>query len=43
MEDFFRKRPKALAVLNQLEKRLNGLSITAGMADHFLIDFKLKP
>jgi ubiquinone/menaquinone biosynthesis C-methylase UbiE len=43
MEGFFRKRPHLLSVMNHLEKRLNGLSITAGMADHFLIDFTRKP
>jgi len=42
MENFLTKRPGFLRRLDRLEKKLSRYSILSGMADHYLIDLKLK-
>lgn len=42
LENFLIKRPRFLRRLDRLEKKLNRFPILAGMADHYLIDLKLK-
>lgn len=43
LDTFFLRRKRLLMRLNKLEKRLFNHSLYPGMADHFLIDLKLKP
>jgi ubiquinone/menaquinone biosynthesis C-methylase UbiE len=43
LQTFFSKHKHFLARLNSLEKKLNSWSLFSGMADHYLIDLKLKP
>lgn len=40
LEPAFQNRPKALAILNTLEKRVGHFSLLADRADHYLIDLK---
>ncbi len=42
LQNFFSKRRRFLWRLNKMEKRLNTWSSLSGMADHYLIDLKLK-
>jgi ubiquinone/menaquinone biosynthesis C-methylase UbiE len=42
LQRFFSKHKRFLRILNSLEKKLNTWSALAGMADHYLIDLKLK-
>jgi ubiquinone/menaquinone biosynthesis C-methylase UbiE len=42
LEQYFSRRKRLLLRLNQLERRFEKLSLIAGLADHFLIDLKLK-
>lgn len=42
LEKFLIKRPILLRRLDRLEKKLNRFAILAGLADHYLIDLKLK-
>jgi ubiquinone/menaquinone biosynthesis C-methylase UbiE len=41
-EKFFIKKQRLLMRLNNIEKKLNRLSLYPGMADHFIIDLQLK-
>jgi ubiquinone/menaquinone biosynthesis C-methylase UbiE len=43
LQVYFLKRKRLLARLNIVEKQLGSWSSFAGMADHYLIDLKLKP
>jgi hypothetical protein len=43
LQKFFSKHKRFLIRLNSLEKKLNTWSSLSGMADHYLIDLKLKP
>ena len=43
LQQFFSKHKRFLGILNNLEKKLNTWSSLSGMADHYLIDLKLKP
>jgi len=43
LQAFFSKRRRLLIRLNSLEKRFGNWSSFSGMADHYLIDLKLKP
>jgi ubiquinone/menaquinone biosynthesis C-methylase UbiE len=43
LHSFFHKRRRFLASLNRMEKKLNAWSSLSGLADHYLIDLKLKP
>lgn len=43
LQKFFTKHKRILSRLNSLEKKLNGWPLLSGMADHYLIDLKLKP
>ena len=43
LQAFFSKRRRLLIRLNSLEKRFGNWSSLSGMADHYLIDLKLKP
>jgi ubiquinone/menaquinone biosynthesis C-methylase UbiE len=42
LEQYFSKNKRLLLRLNRLERRFEKLSSIAGLADHFLIDLKLK-
>ena len=42
LEKFLIKRPGLLHRLDVLEKKLNHFEILSGMADHYLIDLRLK-
>jgi SAM-dependent methyltransferase len=42
LQSYFSKRRKFLVKLNKLEKKLGSWSSLAGMADHYVIDLKLK-
>lgn len=42
LEKFLLKRPGLLRRLDRLEKKLNRFAILSGMADHYLIDLRLK-
>lgn len=43
LQQFFSRHKRFLSTLNNLEKKINTWSVLAGMADHYLIDMKLKP
>jgi len=43
LQKFFSRHKKFLGRLNNLEKKLNNRSYLSGMADHYLIDLKVKP
>jgi ubiquinone/menaquinone biosynthesis C-methylase UbiE len=43
LQSYFAKRRRLLVRLNMLEKRFGNWSSLSGMADHYLIDLKLKP
>jgi ubiquinone/menaquinone biosynthesis C-methylase UbiE len=43
LQVYFAKRKRLLARLNSVEKQVGNWSSFAGMADHYLIDLKLKP
>jgi ubiquinone/menaquinone biosynthesis C-methylase UbiE len=43
LQAYFSKRRRLLIRLNSLEKRFGNWSSLSGMADHYLIDLKLKP
>jgi SAM-dependent methyltransferase len=43
LQTYFSKRRRLLIRLNSLEKRFGNWSSFSGMADHYLIDLKLKP
>jgi ubiquinone/menaquinone biosynthesis C-methylase UbiE len=43
LQYFFSNHKRLLVKLNRLEKKLNKWSALAGIADHYLVDFKLKP
>lgn len=43
LQKYFSRHRKSLAKLNTLERKLSSWSSFSGMADHFLIDLKLKP
>lgn len=42
LENFFTFKKRWLLKLNNLEKKLGGLSLFSGMADHFVIDLELR-
>jgi ubiquinone/menaquinone biosynthesis C-methylase UbiE len=42
LDTFFLRKKKFLISLHQLEKKVNRYSMFSGMADHFIIDLKLK-
>jgi ubiquinone/menaquinone biosynthesis C-methylase UbiE len=42
VDNFFIKRPRLLKRLDKIEQKLGRISFLSGMADHFLIDLKLK-
>ncbi len=43
LQQYFSKHKRFLGILNGLEKKLNTWSLLAGIADHYLIDLKVKP
>lgn len=43
LQQFFSKHKRFLGLLNSFEKQLNKWSILAGIADHYLIDLKVRP
>lgn len=42
LENFFSLKKRWLLKLNNLEKKIGGLSLFSGMADHFVIDLELR-
>ncbi len=42
LDDFFKKRPKMLQVLNRIEKMCSNISPAASFADHYIIEMEVK-
>ena len=42
MESFFKRRSRWLHLLDRMEKRLSRFTLLCGMADHYIIDLKVK-
>lgn len=42
LDSFFLRKKRLLINLNRIEKKINGNSLYSGLADHFIIDLRLK-